>query len=498
MSRKPVRLSKSRFVAGCQCLKRLYLRCYAPELAAEVDAAQQAVFDRGNEVGELAQQAFPGGKLVDAPYNRTHLALDQTERLMADPSVPALYEAAFIHDNCLVRVDVLERRANDRWRLIEVKSTSDIKEVHAPDVAIQKHVLEGCGLELDGACLMHLNRDYVYDGVRHDLDALFRIVDLTSTVIGLGDWLPEMLRAQKEALARSTPPVIDPGPQCTTPYTCEFYDHCNPGLPEHHVSSLYRMHQDRKDELVRAGMETLCDIPDGFPLSTIQRRMVDCVNADASWFAPELARDLASLRYPVCFMDFETIQPAVPRFAGMRPYGFVPFQWSVHVQDGPGAELRHFEYLSEDSEDPREPFTRSLLEVIEREGGQGHVMVYHQGFEKGRLSELAAWLPQYADRIEAVRSRVWDLLPVVRNNVYHPAFHGSFSIKKVLPALIPDMSYDGLAVAEGTAAGLAYERMIHADTPAAERATLRAALLEYCGQDTLAMVRLLEALRAQA
>ena len=190
-------------------------------------------------------------------------------------------------------------------------------------------------------------------------------------------------------------------------------------------------------------------------------------------------------------MDFETVNPAIPRFSGMRPYDHLPFQWSVHVQKQSGAAPEHLEFLATDSSDPRRTFSSSLCEAL---GELGSIVVYNQQFESQRLWELAGWLPEYTQRIRDIQGRLWDLLPVVRNHVYHPAFGGSFSLKAVLPALVPEMTYEGMEVPNGRAAGLAWETMIGGTMGEAERQAKRRALLDYCGQDTLALVRLLEAL----
>ena len=191
-------------------------------------------------------------------------------------------------------------------------------------------------------------------------------------------------------------------------------------------------------------------------------------------------------------MDFESVNPAVPRFPGMHPYDQLPFQWSVHVLRESRVEPEHYEFLGMDASDPRHEFTASLCSAL---GDSGSIVVYNQQFESQRLSDLAALLLEFAGRIEKIQTRLWDLLPVVRNNVYHPMFAGSYSLKAVLPALVPHMSYDSMAVADGQAAGLAWEALVHGDLDCNERDRIRKALLEYCGQDTLALVRLLQNLR---
>ena len=247
------------------------------------------------------------------------------------------------------------------------------------------------------------------------------------------------------------------------------------------------------EELEEMGVESIHDVPDDFELTEIQRRAATCVQTGKPWFSDELKDELSALKCPLYFTDFETVNPAIPRFAGMRPYDHLPFQWSVHVQRAPGANPEHHEFLAADANDPRREFITSLCAAL---GENGRVVVYNAGFESQRLSELAAWLPEFADRVKGIQTRFWDLLPVVRNHVYHPAFAGSYSLKSVLPALVPEMSYAGIAVANGQNAGLAWERLVSGRLDGDERDRIRKALLDYCGQDTLALLKIVPMLRS--
>ncbi len=487
----PVRLSKSKFVAGLQCLKRLYLQVHQPELAGEAGDEQEARFEQGHEVGILAQAGFPGGVLVDS--DDLDAALLQTSNLLADSSVPAIFEATFRHRDVLVRVDILQRRRRNRWRLIEVKSSVGYKDHYLYDVAIQGHVVQGCGIDLSSACLMHLNRDYVYDGERYDPAGLFYIKDLTRQVRRLDDDLPKLVRAQRRALARPEPPDIAPGPHCVDPYDCEFYGHCNPALPETHISSVPRLSPAKRQMLLDQGVTLIGQIPDDFPLTEVQARICTAVTTARPWISTTLSKELSRLKYPRYFMDFETLNPAIPRHAGMRPYQQIPFQWSVHRQIAPGAELEHFEFLADDDRDPRRDFVESLIKVL---GRRGPIVVYNEGFESQRLAELADQFSECRRSIEMIRSRLWDLLPFIKRHFYHPQFHGSYSLKSVLPALVPDLSYDGMDVAHGGEAGWAWDRMIRGEVDAVERRQLRSALLAYCSQDTLAMEKILRGLKS--
>lgn len=246
------------------------------------------------------------------------------------------------------------------------------------------------------------------------------------------------------------------------------------------------------EELEQMGIESIRDIPADFELSEFQRRVCTAMQTGQPWFSAELKTEFESLKYPLYFMDFETVNPAIPRFSGMHPYDHLPFQWSVHVQRQAGQMPEHFEFLAMDNSDPRTAFISSLCEALDESGS---IVVYNEQFESQRLWELASWVPEYTQRIRDIQGRLWDLLPVVRNHVYHPAFGGSFSLKAVLPALVAEMTYEGMEVPNGQAAGLAWESTISNRVTDSERRAKRKALLEYCGQDTLALVKLLEALR---
>lgn len=484
------RISKSRFIAGVQCLKRLYWQVHAPELAAQPDAASEAIIEQGREVGMLARRLFPGG--VEVCERSLDQAIRTTCELSGNPQVQAIFEGVFEHEGVLVRVDILQRRRDKRWRLIEVKSTSDLKDHHLEDVAIQYRVVSRSGLDVAAMSLAHVNRGYVFDGGDIDVRRFFKIRNLTRRVERLQPKLTFQLRSEFAVLAMPNAPDIAPGRHCTDPVTCEYFERCNPPRRNDHIGFLPRIHASAIEELNAIGVDSIMDIPDDFDLSEIQRRAAACVQTGQPWFDPQLRDVLGGLVYPLYFADFETVNPAIPRYAGMRPYDHLAFQWSVHVQRQPGAEPEHYEFLAEHTSDPQRDFITSLSAAL---GESGSVAVY-SSFESQRLSELASWFPEFADRIGAIQSRLFDLLPVVRENVYHPAFAGSYSIKSVLPALVPEMTYDGMQVANGQEAGLAWESLAGGSLDCGEHARIRKALLDYCALDTLAMVRLLEKLRS--
>jgi hypothetical protein len=391
-------------MAGVQCLKRLYWQIHEPELAGEPDAAAVAIMKQGSEVGKLARQLFVGG--VEVPFGDPEQAIRITRELIANPEVPAIFEAAFENGGVLVRVDILQRRRDNRWRLIEVKSTTDLKEHHLDDVAVQHRVVSRCELDLASTCLAHINRNYVFDGGFIDVRRFFKIRNLTRQIERLLPKLTFQLRSELRVLVMPKAPDIPSGPHCTNPVTCEFFDRCNPPLPNNHIGYLPRLHASAAEELEEMGVESILDIPEDFHLSERQRIACTSVQTGQAWFSAELGKELEGLKYPLYFMDFESINPAIPRFSGMRPFDQLPFQWSLHVQREPSAEPEHHEFLATNSNDPRREFISSLSTAL---GDRGSIVVY-AAFESQRLSELAAWLPEFAKRIKTIHSRLWDLL----------------------------------------------------------------------------------------
>jgi hypothetical protein len=488
---KPIRLSKSRYLSGCQCPLKLWYDCYARHLAPPPDAVQQAIFDTGHAVGLLAHRRYPGGQLVDVDHRHTGEALTRTKTLMSGPSVPAIFEGAFLHKNALVRADVLERAANG-WNLIEVKSGTRVKEgIHDSDVAVQVWVLQGAGVALERAGVLTLYRDYVYDGVTLDTDQLFVFHDRTEVVEALVPGVERNIASFMQMLAGTSAPDIEPSDHCFDPYDCPYYGHCTRDsvFPDHPITELPNLHWRRRQELEDAGVLTVPEVPADFPLSERQEIVRHSVMQGTEYVSDALASELDAIQYPVYHLDFETYAPAIPQFVGTHPYDAIPFQFSVHIEREDGA-IEHLEYLHEQDGDPRRPFAERLIDAL---GSSGSICVY-TGYEARVISELTAVLPDLADQLEALLDRLWDLHRIVKNHYYHPGFHGSSSIKKVLPVLVPELAYDALDIQDGQTAAVMYAKAL--DNPSREaRHEVFAALKAYCGLDTLAMLRLREALR---
>lgn len=481
-----IRLSKSRFMAGLQCPKRLWLQIHQPELV-ETEYGENLQILNGNEVGEMARQLYPGS-YVDHTDN-LGLALEETKRLMADPSVRIIHEATFEYDGVLVRVDILERTETG-WVLTEVKGATSVKQHYIPDVAIQAWVA-GSGLDLQAIRLMHVNNQFVYQG-DGNYKGLLLAQDVGPYVMPLMSAIPE----QKDEFAimlRGDEPDIAMGKQCTDPYECEFCAYCMPeNVPEYPVSVLPNLREPKKSQLASKYADVR-DIPESELTNHNHLRVWRATRNGREEVDVAEAAALSELPWPRYYLDFETIALAVPRWMGMRPYMAAPFQWSCHIhhQDG---HLEHVEFLDVTGDDPRRACAESLVENI---GDDGVVLAYNAVFEKGVIRALASLYPDLSHALIDIHDRIQDLLPITRRAYYHPSQRGSWSIKAVLPALAPDLSYKDLeGVQHGGDAQLAW--MLAAIAPEGERERIAAQLLEYCKLDTLAMVRIVDELSAKA
>jgi predicted RecB family nuclease len=297
--------------------------------------------------------------------------------------------------------------------------------------------------------------------------------------------IPGQLEELKGMLAVDRAPEIQPSRHCHKPYDCEFWDHCTKDMPEFWVYDISGIGQEKLDELADMGIQAIRDIPETFSLSQIQDRIRASVSNRQEFISDQLEAELNDVVYPVHFLDFETIGVAIPRYAGTRPYQTIPFQWSDHILYENG-KLEHREYLCNEDKDPREEFTQTMLDAL---GTKGSIVIY-TSYETGILNSLIEHFPQYAAELQSVIDRFVDLYAIIRRNYYHPKFYGSFSLKYVLPALVPEMSYENLSIQDGMQASLDYLRMIDSATSEDEKARIRSDLLTYCGQDTLAMVKI--------
>ena len=489
-----MRLSKSRYTAGLQCHRQLWWRVHepdAPELSN--DGATQAVFDQGTEVGRVARERVPGGVLIggsdEYPLTSETLArrVEETRQAL-ESQAPAIYEASFFADETFAAVDILERIPGG-WALIEVKSTTRIKAEHIPDVAVQLHVLRRSGLTVPRAELMHLNRACTFPR----LNDLFTRDEVTAEAEALLPHMPGEIGRQLGML-RGPVPAVPIGPHCDSPYECPFKGRCWPPLPEHHISTLYYV-GIRRWELEAQGIRTIHDVPDDFELHPAAARQRRSIRAGTLVVDPGLGEALAGLEGPLAVLDFESVSPAIPVWNGCHPYDPVPAQFSCHFQNG-GGRWRSEHWIAEGAGDPRPELVRRVARACE---GARTILAYHADYERYCLYLISEALPELKETIEGILARLVDALPLVRDYVYHPGFGGSFGLKSVLPALVPELGYGGMEIADGMVASGELRRLLLADgMPDAERARVREALRRYCELDTLGVVKLLERLEILA
>ena len=344
-------------------------------------------------------------------------------------------------------------------------------------------------MNINRAFLLLINNQYVYDGSNFDLENFFSFYDVTDEVLSIQNEIPSSIDEQHQMLSAADAPLVQPSRHCNTPFICEFWEYCTKDMPAHWIFDLYGVSQKKFDELTGMNVEDIKDIPDAFNLTELQERMRKCVKNNETFISKRLHAQLTDVEYPVHFLDFETVNPAIPRYAHTSPYQVIPFQWSDHIlyEDG---SLAHKEYLCDDDRDFRDDFTRTLLHAL---GQKGTIFIYTT-YEKTIIERLAEYLPQYRDDLLRIPNRFKDLCAIIRHYFYHPGFHGSFSLKFVLPVLVPEMRYDTLSIKDGSHASFEYLRMIHPDTVSEEKEKIKEDLLVYCSQDTLAMVRIREQL----
>lgn len=485
-------LSKSRFMNGLQCLKSLYLLVHNPELKDPSNSYSEYILNTGTKIGELAREHFDNGLLIKQDYTEHDAAIEATLKTIEDKSIDHIYEAAFLFEDIKIRVDILKNNHNGTFDIIEVKSSTKVKESHLYDLSIQKYVLDNLGFKISQSKLMYINSDYVYDGKSYILNELFKIEDLSLEIAKLASNIKPTLQLMRESLEKVSVPEIQIGAHCKKPNQCPFYGHCRKGFPKDHISKLYRIGDKKLNQLRDQGITSIKEIPDEFKLTETQHRIKESVVREEPFFSPEVKVQLSNLEYPLFFMDFETSNPALPIFAESSSWKHIPFQWSVHKLHNDGT-LEHFDFLPHHSNDPRKEFAESLVKII---GDRGNVIVYYDAFEKGIIEKLSQHLSDnLGDRLLSINGRVFDLYRLIYNHVYHPDFEGSFSIKKVLPALIPNLSYKGMSIADGATALIAYQKMIDVKVPEDERKKIHRDLTEYCKLDTLAMVEIFKFLR---
>lgn len=490
---KKLTLSKSTYIRGLQCEKSLYLYKHFYYLKDEISKSQQAIFDQGNKVGLLAQELFPGGVDASTENHFEYLKSVETTRQLIKQGEKVIYEATFMYNNVVAAIDILVKDA-DGWKAYEVKSSTGVSETYIKDASIQYYIISNSGIELQDIFIVHINNQYIKKGPLN-VNELFSMVSVLGHVKPLQSGIPVQLDDFQVLLNKNDIPSIDIGRHCDHPYPCDYKGQCWQHIPEYSIFNISRLNSAKKFDLYSQGIVSVDQMdPNSLLLNESQKLQVTCELENKTHIDKnKIAAFLNDLNYPIHYLDFETINPAIPIYDNSKPYQQLVFQYSLHIQKKTG-ETSHLEYLAEtDPElDPRVQFVEQLIKDC---GSEGDILVYNIGFERSKLEQLALLFPEHKKTLTAIINRMKDLMPPFQNKWYYsPKMKGSYSIKYVLPALVPELSYEELEIREGGTASSVFVQMLTGEYESDMDKTKKY-LLEYCKRDTYAMLKIVEKLK---
>ncbi len=493
-------LTKSRYVNGMKCSKWLWLEFNRPEELPKFSQEAQFRFNEGHQVGEFAKSLFPDGisikEQVDIKKNN-----EESKELLKERKT--LFEAGFIHKNgmCYARADVLVPVGKDEWDIYEVKGATEVKEQYIHDVAFQKYIYESAGLKIRNCFVLHINNQYIRRG-NIEPKEFFVPAPVDYEVSEEMENVESNIKRMLEIIAHKECPQFKKGEEC---HDDEFGVHDSDDFwkdhPECDIFDLYYGGKMAR-ELFDKGILYIKDMQEDHFTTRPQRKQQKIqhkvhTNGELHHDKEELAKFIESLEYPLHFMDFETYSTAIPLYDNLKPYQAIPFQFSVHTIEKPGAKPKHHAFIASGDKDPRLEFAKELKNAL---GKDGAVLVYYQHFEKARLKEIAEFFPEQNEWVQDVIKRMVDLYDPFKNFAYyHPSQKGSASLKKVLPALT-GKSYDDMDISNGTEASISYLYITHGSYDG-KKATVqdikkvRADLDKYCGQDTEGMIWILDKLQ---
>ncbi|MFZ6015287.1 MAG: DUF2779 domain-containing protein [Patescibacteria group bacterium] len=486
-AKKPL-LTKSHFTLYLQSPLELWLKVVRPDLLKPKTPENEMRFETGRIVDDLSRELYPGGIVVEG-YNEQ--GAKNTQTALAG-GAKILYQPTAVTEGISARADLLVKAHGEAWDIHEVKSTTSTKDEHVFDLAFQRICFEAAGFKIGKLFLTHLNNEYVRHG-KIDVAKLFAEDEVTEDVNAVLEQVRELIPQAQAVLSWPKELAEAELVQCKdidTDYgnVLHWLNHQEPGERERVLKGM--------NPFKLSGLLEKQDVsPDG--LSKTFLSSVGYKPPEKRWpltiNEAKIKQELDALVYPLYFYDYETFASAVPAFDGYRPYQAIPFQFSLAVQDTPGAKPRIFDFLMETFEDP----VPSLIEALRANiGPKGTVISWHMGFENTRNKEMAVMHPEHADFLLDINERTFDLMQIFKKKLYvHPDFYGSASLKNVMPALIPDLSYKNLNIQEGGEASASWKPMTDPARPKAERDRIRKDEIAYCRLDVMAMVRILQLLQ---
>lgn len=493
-------LSKSKFILAQQCSKSFWLSAKGIEPTNPPDAAVEDRLRAGNEVGEVSKELFPGG--IDIEYiSRDFQAMCDLTAKAIDAGATTIYEASFMEKGVFIRVDIMNKTLQG-WDVYEVKSSSSLRSYHKEDASLQWYVLKNLNeIELNDAYVITLNNKYLKNGKINPIE-LFTKHLLTDYVESNLHEIEKQLEDIKLVSISNNEPEVSIGAQCKKPHSCDYLDRCWPKSTKENnsVFNLYKLNLDKKLDLYNQGITSFEQIKPDTKLSLTHQNQIKANEIKEPIINQTKIQDfINSVEYPISYFDFETFTDAVPLFDGQRPHMQMPFQYSLHIQKDVKSNIDsdkdHFEFIASIKEDPRRAIAESMLQNIPKSGS---IMAYNQSFEKNCIKSLADHCPDISEDLLALNDRFIDLIDPFRSGgYYHHEFKGSFSIKKVLPAVCPNdkkLDYKNLDINNGLMASSTYKKMRSLSKD--QRISMRKKLFAYCWLDTYAMyaiyIKLLE------
>lgn len=473
-----------------QCSKSLYLYKNKPQQRDALSASQQAIFSRGNSVGILAQQLFPGG--IDASpadkYNYTE-ACTTTQKLI-EQQVPVIYEAAFQFEGVYAALDILVKQ-DDKWIAYEVKSSAKISAAYLMDAALQYSVITKSGLSLADFQLVYLDTAYVKRGPI-EIDKLFIKKSCWPQVLQRQEQVAAKITELKALLISGVEPDIKIGEHCHSPYACDFIGTCRGSIEEDSIFYFAGLSRQQQYEFYTSGIKKIADLPLTFSFSQEQKIQYDCCVSGQRYIDfKAVAEFIQEVRYPLSFLDFEMFMPAIPIYEGSSPYEHIPFLYSMHSKIKKEAALEHTGFLAETGAHPLREF---ILHLIEDLGNEGDILVFDPTHEQKILNKAIQLFPEFKTALQQILLRIKDLsTPFRKKHYYLSAMKGSYSMKFLLPAIAPELTFDTLSIKNGISALAAFENL-QKEADLFKTLEIREALMEYCKMDTLGLVKIFEAL----
>lgn len=479
-------LNKRHFMAGTQCPLRLYNLLHRPVEASPPNEVQAAIFATSRELEALAAQSFPDALSLPVKDISTENAAKLT-RDAFESGTRTVIEAAFFSSLGRTRIDIVHQNDDGTLVLIEVKASAKLKPAHQRGMAWQTFMVESAGYKVSSCQIWTVNRNYTYKESGLNLNQFFLRHDIIEGVRDRIEKVEHQHLSALKVLSLESAPEVAVGSHCNRPHPCEFKDVCIPAeaIPEDdNLLEIPECGFGTREKLLSQGITRVEQIEILDDFDAHQRRAIISIQNRAPRGSKDLAQKLTELSYPIHHIDFECYALTIPRFVSMQPFEALPFQFSNHIEYADG-HVEHRTFLHEGRDDPRRAFAEALIQAVNSRG----TLCIYSNYETVAVQRLAEVFPDLRKTLLDIAKRTFDLAHLIKHHFYHPEFHGSYSLKSVLPALVGDMGYDGLVIKDGRHAMESYMSCIDSQDET-ERQRVFSALHEYCAVDSFALLRI--------